>query len=79
MSPEKIDRFKQYVCVLALALVVLLVALFLNRPVKVSILENVFIEVGEGQAGPPEFYEKAVVLEDGRTVYLSNGGCKVKE
>ncbi|MCP4897030.1 MAG: hypothetical protein GY906_08650 [bacterium] len=63
---------------IAFAAVVLLVAVFLNRPVKVSILENVFIEVGDGAEGPPEFYEKAVVLEDGRTVYLSNGGCRVK-
>ena len=56
-----------------------LAAMLLNRPVKVNILENVFIEVGAGRQGPPEFFEKAVVLEDGRTVYLSaGGGCKVR-
>lgn len=60
-------------------LIVLLVALFLNRPLKVSILENVFIELGENEVGLPEFYEKAVVLEDGRIIYLSNGECKIKE
>jgi len=64
--------------VIAILLVVLLAALFLNRPVKVSILENVYIEVGEGVAGPPAFYEKAIVLEDGRTIYIS-GDCEVRE
>jgi hypothetical protein len=57
----------------------LITAMFMNRSVKLSIMENVFIEVGGEQVGPPEFYEKVIQLKDGRTIYIYEDSCKVGE
>lgn len=76
-----VKKYEERYFTLAMILTVTLVfvAVIFNRPVKVSVLENVFIEVGGGAEGPPEFYEKAITLEDGRTIYLSDGQCRIKE
>jgi hypothetical protein len=64
---------------LIVVLLLVVIAILFNRPMKVSMTENVFIEVGEGEAGPPEFYRLAIELPDGREIYLSNGSCKIRK
>ena len=76
MTDEKIRIYQRWIVILALAVAV--AAVILNRPVKVSVLENVYIEVGEGQAGPPAYYENVFRLEDGRTVYVVEDSCRVE-
>ncbi len=67
---------KNWVAVLALIAIIL--AISFNRPVKVSVLENVYIEVGGGEAGPPAKYDKVIELEDGRKVFITGDSCEVK-
>jgi len=62
-----------------LALIAVIVAVSLNRPVKVSVLENVYIEVGSGEAGPPAVYDEVIELPDGRKVYISGDSCRIEE
>ena len=77
MTDDKIRIYQHWIVIAVLVIAV--VAVILNRPVKVSILENVYIEVGEGQAGPPAYYENVFELEDGRTVYVVEDTCRVEE
>ena len=65
--------------IILVLLLIAVAAVILNRPVKVSILENVYIEVGEGQAGPPAYYENVFKLKDGRTVYVVEDTCRVEQ
>ena len=60
----------------ALVLVIFFAVLF-NRPVKVSVFENVYIEVGAGEAGPPVYYEEMIDLEDGRKVIIEEDSCRI--
>lgn len=76
---EKTYRLFGRLSLLIAAIIFCLIAVFSSRPMKVSIFENVFIEVGPNEVGPPEFYEKIIELEDGRKIYLSDGSCKIRE
>jgi hypothetical protein len=62
-----------------LGLLIVLLAVIFNRSVKVSILENVFIEVGGDEMGPPQFFPTAIELPDGRTVYFPCEPQEVKQ
>jgi hypothetical protein len=65
--------------VAALALIAIILAISFNRPVKVSVLENVYIEVGAGEAGPPVKYDQVIDMEDGRKIFVTGDSCTVKE
>ena len=70
---------------------VILLAVFFNRPVKVSVSDNIFIEMGIEEVnvgvvkepmleGPPESYRATIELSEGKTVYvLMDGSCRVEE
>jgi len=64
--------------VIVLALVAIILAVSFNRPVKVSVLENVYIEVGAGEAGPSVVYDEIIELEDGRKVYIAGDSCRIQ-
>lgn len=68
----------------------LVVLLFTNRPVKVSVSDSIFVDFGIQEAeiaveervdeGPPARYLATFVLENGKKVYVSTeGSCRVVE
>lgn len=76
--------------ILIFAGLLLLVLLFTNRPVKVSVSDSIFVDFGIRDAnvavierveeGPPARYLATFVLENGKKVYVSTeGSCRVEE
>ena len=65
--------------VMILLLLIGIIAVILNRPMKISVLENVYIEVGAGEAGPPVKYDEIIELPDGRKVYIAGDSCRLEE
>lgn len=70
---------------------IIVLAVLAERPVKVSVSDNAFIEMGIEEVnigvvkepmieGPPESYRATIELSEGKTVYvLMDGSCRVEE
>ena len=74
-------------CMIALALIL---AVVLERPVKVSVSDSIFIEMGINEAnigvianapeGPPAHYVATFELASGKKVFVNlDGSCRVEE